>query len=164
MLRAMRFCQTERWPRLWPITRLVNGSATGDCKARQTRATVKSPPLWPSAERGLFPFLGPDLVRAKLRPSPPRQGVVDDVDVCDSKVQRGMPCLFTIVQRANGDAKLAGKLHLRLAKVRPGLADKPSPLCTIHRFQSGVKVLLIGRISRKNCMLFLHHCCAFSLK
>lgn len=43
-----------RWPRLWPITRLVNGSATGGHKTNETRATVKSPPLWPRAERGAF--------------------------------------------------------------------------------------------------------------
>lgn len=48
------FYLTGRWPRLWPITRLVNGSATGGHKANETRETVKSPPLWPSAERGAF--------------------------------------------------------------------------------------------------------------
>lgn len=156
MLRAMTFCQTEHWPRLWSITRLVNGSATGDRKARQTRTTVKSPPLWPSAERGAF-FRFWALVwsglnsglRHLVRVSP------DDLDACDCKVRRGRLCLFTIAQRAIRDAKPAGKLDLRIAKGRPSLADKPSPLCTIHRFQSGVKVLLIGRISRKNCMLVL---------
>ena len=48
------FYLTGRWPRLWPITRLVNGSASGGHKANETRETVKCPPLWSSAERGAF--------------------------------------------------------------------------------------------------------------
>ena len=53
-LRATMFYLTGRWPRLWPITRLVNGSASGGHKANETRETVKCPPLWSSAERGAF--------------------------------------------------------------------------------------------------------------
>ena len=53
-LRATMFYLTGRWPRLWPITRLVNGSASGGHKANETRETVKCHPLWSSAERGAF--------------------------------------------------------------------------------------------------------------
>lgn len=59
--RATMFYLTGRWPRLWPITRLVNGSASGGHKANETREKVKCPPLWSSAERGAFLRLWPPI-------------------------------------------------------------------------------------------------------